>query len=132
MEISGMMKRLLLTLVLLPLMAAADTWTDESTGYTWYYKVSDGKAEIRNSYLCAVLPEPSGSLEIPSQINGYPVVSIGDEAFEDCSGLTSVTIPLSVTIPGRSGRLWALNKFRKGRVWREGAAQSVRKEGEGL
>jgi hypothetical protein len=35
-------------------------------------------------------------MEIPSTINGYPVTSIGNVAFEQCS-LTSVTIPNSVT-----------------------------------
>ena len=37
------MKKLLMALVLLPLMALADMWTDESTGYTWYYNVSGGR-----------------------------------------------------------------------------------------
>ena len=94
------MKKLLMALVLMPLMAGADTWMDESTGYTWYYEVSNGKAEIRNGYSCAVSPKPSGTLTIPSQINGYPVVSIGYDALEYCSGLTSVTIPEGVTSIG--------------------------------
>lgn len=34
---------------------------------------------------------------IPSEIEGYPVTSIGEYAFCDCTGLTSVTIPNSVT-----------------------------------
>ena len=106
MRITEMMKlkKLLMVLVLLPLMAMADTWTDESTGYTWYYNVSGGKAEIRNSYSCAVSPKPSGSLTIPSQINGCPVVGIGEGAFERCSGLTSVTIPFGVSSARNSQR----------------------------
>ena len=46
----------------------------------------------------------SGALVIPSQVefNGkkYDVTSIGREAFQECSGLTSVTIPNSVTSIG--------------------------------
>ena len=37
-----------------------------------------------------------GNFTIPSRIDGFPVTRIGDEAFSDCSGLTSVTIPDSV------------------------------------
>ena len=39
----------------------------------------------------------SGELTIPSTYRGLPVVSISDFAFKDCSKLTSVTIPDSVT-----------------------------------
>ena len=39
-------------------------------------------------------------LVIPKTHNGYPVVAIGERAFEYCSKLTSVTIPDSVTTIG--------------------------------
>ena len=41
-------------------------------------------------------------LIIPSEYNAKPVTSIGDNAFEHCTGLTSVTIPYSVTSIGKS------------------------------
>ena len=42
----------------------------------------------------------TGELIIPSEIEGYPVVSIGSWAFGGCTGLTSITIPDSVTSIG--------------------------------
>ena len=44
-----------------------------------------------------------GAITIPSEIDGKPVTSIGYKAFQDCTGLTSITIPNSVTsIGGRA------------------------------
>lgn len=41
-----------------------------------------------------------GDLEIPAEIEGLPVTSIGDKAFFGCTRLTSITIPDSVTSIG--------------------------------
>ncbi|MGA2247157.1 MAG: leucine-rich repeat domain-containing protein [Verrucomicrobiota bacterium] len=41
-----------------------------------------------------------GNVIIPGSTNGYPVTTIGDDAFRDCSGLASVVIPGSVTAVG--------------------------------
>ncbi len=39
---------------------------------------------------------PGGVVVIPDSTNGYSVTGIGDYAFEDCTNLTSITIPNSV------------------------------------
>ncbi len=59
------------------------------------YKVLDnGTAEITGYEGNAT------TLKIPSQIDGYPVTSIGDYAFYGCHSLTSITIPYGVTSIG--------------------------------
>ena len=45
---------------------------------------------------------PGGAVSIPDTVNGLPVTSIGDYAFYACRGVTSVTIPSSVTSIGAS------------------------------
>ncbi|MFP3155568.1 leucine-rich repeat protein [Lachnospiraceae bacterium ZAX-1] len=42
----------------------------------------------------------SGTVRIPSEINGYPVTSIGENAFYNSAALSSVAIPDSVTAIG--------------------------------
>lgn len=97
----GMMKRLIAVLVLafataIPLMA--DTWTDPDTGYTWMYRINGETVEIVNpSYYAAISPSPNGNVAVPNTLGGMPVTCIGDSAFYNCSDLTSVTIPNSVT-----------------------------------
>ena len=68
----------------------------ETSGY-YTYSVNNGEATITD-----VNTSISGDIEIPLTLAGYPVTSIGDEAFAYCSSLTSVTIGNSVTIIGDS------------------------------
>ena len=44
----------------------------------------------------------SGTITIPSKINGYPVTCIGNNAFFYCSRLTNITLPSSVMSIGKS------------------------------
>jgi hypothetical protein len=41
-----------------------------------------------------------GEVSVPDEIDSKPVTSVGDNAFEHCSGLTSITLPSSVTSIG--------------------------------
>ena len=59
------------------------------------YTVSDGKATITRCDTYA-----SGSINIPATIGGYPVTSIGDDAFWLCTTITEIIIPNSVRYIG--------------------------------
>ena len=43
-----------------------------------------------------------GHIVLPSTVNGYSVTSIGEYAFQNCTNLTSITIPEGVTSIGSS------------------------------
>ena len=60
----------------------------------FYYTASGGNITII-AYTC-----PGGAAVIPATIEGMPVAGIGEGAFTYCTGLTSVTIPNSVTSIG--------------------------------
>ena len=56
----------------------------------WKYTVEDGKATIVET------TQKSGSVTIPSEIDGFPVVGIDRDLFAGCHGLF-ITVPLSFT-----------------------------------
>ncbi len=61
-----------------------------------FYLNSDGESY----YVYECKASAQGELTIPATFNGKVVTSIGDRAFYNCTGLTSVTIPDSVTSIG--------------------------------
>ena len=91
-------KLLFLMIALLPMMSA---WADEGDEFTVdgliYVDYGDGQA-ILKGYATA----PTGALVIPRvAVNpdtneAFNVAAIGPDAFKGCTGLTSVTIPISV------------------------------------
>ena len=111
------MKKLMMALVLMPLMALAggeevvlDFRTMEVDGIEWTYFVhdglaEDGRADIKNLVWCedgwyevapAIPTETQGAITVPSVFGESMVACIGSGAFHGCSGLTSVTIPSNV------------------------------------
>lgn len=63
----------------------------ETTVYAdWKYVVEDGKATIVET------TQKSGSVTIPSEIDGLPVVGLGDGLFAGCHGLF-ITVPTGFT-----------------------------------
>ena len=82
-----------ITLVCICVAASAETWYDETTGYTWAYTLTaDGKATID-----AVTPTPTGQISVPAKLGDADVVSIGSRAFFNCLELSGATIPPTVT-----------------------------------
>jgi len=90
--------------------------TEEVGGYTWRYRINGDGAEICGIvheeypsceeegvsywYTPAISPEPTGVVEVPSTLGGYPVTSITMGAFYGCSGLTDIRLPEGLEILG--------------------------------
>ena len=97
------MKKSLLCFLILLLVPLASVVYDFEVGGIYYNKLTGSssvavtcKSNASGSYI--------GQITIPSTVNyndkSYAVTSIGDQAFQGCSGLASITIPEGVTSIG--------------------------------
>ena len=86
-------------LALMPLLANAESVETEIDGLKYTLNTETKEASVTKG-----TNEPTGSLVIPSTVAyegvEYKVTRIGYNAFKNCSGLTSVTIPEGVTSIG--------------------------------
>ena len=78
------------------LYAMDPMFTEKVDGLTWEYQIEGGKANVyrvHNLYGGA----PTGAVTIPAKLGGKPVAVIGEGLFSWYDGVTSVTIPSTVT-----------------------------------
>ena len=66
-------------------------------GVIWRYVLADGGVIIVNTGGTDGVGRPSGECVIPASLGGYPVKSIGCGALRNCTDLTTVVVPQSVT-----------------------------------
>ena len=84
-----MKKWLVILVALLALLLCATAWADTCGDYA-YEVLEDGTACITK------YNGQEENLVIPGELNGVTVTRIGDEAFDYCTSLMSITIPDSV------------------------------------
>ena len=109
------MKRNLLFFFIVLLPMVANAYDAEIDGI--YYNLGGDEAEVTYEEDFNATPSYTGAIIIPEFVTyndkTYSVTSIGSFAFYDCSDLTSITIPNSVTSIGSwafAGTLWYNNQ----------------------
>ncbi len=101
-----MNKRLLFTLF--ALFTTSFAWSADGDifynntpeGISMRFKVISEEEKTCQAASSAIDLSTSGTVTIPSVVNGYTLISIGDDAFCQCDKLVSVVIPESVEVIG--------------------------------
>lgn len=93
-------------LVAMMLMTASSTMAEVIDGLRYNLD-----ADTKTATLLPTTNKYSGDIVVPEKVKGsdgvdYIVVAFGDECFKGCSGLTSITIPSTVTSLG----YWCFSK----------------------
>lgn len=86
---------LIFAAMLLMLITAVSASAEEFTEGMLIYTVENGEATV-TGYTMETLQD----LEIPSELGGYPVTAIGNEAFSLCQSIKKVVIPDTVRVIG--------------------------------
>ena len=100
-----MKKQILLLVMMMPLVASAhDIIVKNGDGVPIYYNYINNGTELEVTFCGFEFYDPSfeykDNVVIPEEVTyknmTYRVTTIGRDAFKECSGLTSITIPSSV------------------------------------
>lgn len=108
----SVMKKILLLAVfslMVGICSAYDFSAVSPSGHTLYYNIDGSNVKVTSEIVADLGNDvyetlPTGDLVIPESVTHegktYRVTTIGDHAFRGCSGVTSITIPKSVTSIG--------------------------------
>ena len=107
------MKKLLVTLLsamAISMPMAADSFTAEYNGVLMTFQVLTSNTcclqgnvieyDDYDDYETAISTNTTGTVTVPSEINGYTVTEIGRSAFSNCTEITKVVLPSTVTSLG--------------------------------
>ena len=94
----GKVSTFLIGMIVMVLLFCCSSQVQAAQDGDYTYSLTNGKAEI-TKYTGA-----GGVVTIPSTLGGSPVTSIGYQAFYNCNGLISISLPQGVINIGRGLR----------------------------